>query len=129
MLKYSFPRINRSFPGKFFSYPGIKFTFPGMEWLFWGWIAFSGDENPGLKIFFRGQNLLFRGWKSGDKFFFSGDETTYAHLIVSIRRFWNLRMNDLEYCNKKFDHLEKVIDRVIVDVQPVCKNIKKLNII
>ena len=35
-------------------------------------------------------------------------------LVRNIRAFWRLHMNDLEYCNKKFDHLQKkVIDHVI----------------
>ena len=34
-------------------------------------------------------------------------------MIRGIRKFWKLKMNDLEYCNSKFDHIHKVVDRVI----------------
>ncbi len=38
---------------------------------------------------------------------------TKADLIRNIRKFWQTKMEDLAYCNAKFDHLYKVIDRVI----------------
>ena len=39
--------------------------------------------------------------------------TTEQSLRREIKRWWNSHMNDLPYCNAKFDHLYKVVDRVI----------------
>ena len=36
-----------------------------------------------------------------------------ADMLKYIRKFWQLKMNDLAYCNVKFDHLPRVIDMVI----------------
>ena len=36
-----------------------------------------------------------------------------AELIIKISKWWNSKKNDLEYCNKKFDHLKRVIDMCI----------------
>ena len=30
-----------------------------------------------------------------------------------IKRWWNKHMHDIAYCNSKFDHLYKAVDRVI----------------
>ena len=38
---------------------------------------------------------------------------TKQDMIRGIRKFWKLKMNDLEYCYSKFDHIHKVVDRVI----------------
>ena len=38
---------------------------------------------------------------------------TKRDLIRGICRFWALKMNDVPYCNSKFDHLYKVVDNVI----------------
>ena len=38
---------------------------------------------------------------------------TKKQLVKGIRKFWELKMNDLEYCNSKFDHIPKVIDSII----------------
>ena len=34
-------------------------------------------------------------------------------LIRAITNWWNAHKNDLDYCNKKFDHLPRVIDMCI----------------
>ena len=36
-----------------------------------------------------------------------------ADMLKNIRKFWQSKMNDLAYCNAKFDHLPRVIDTVI----------------
>ena len=36
-----------------------------------------------------------------------------AELIAKIRKWWNSKKYDLGYCNKKFDHLYRVIDMCI----------------
>jgi hypothetical protein len=36
-----------------------------------------------------------------------------ASLVREVKAWWNGKMNDLAYCNKKFDHIYKVIDRVV----------------
>ncbi len=36
-----------------------------------------------------------------------------VRLISNIRKFWQSKMNDLGYCNAKFDHITRVRDRVI----------------
>jgi hypothetical protein len=36
-----------------------------------------------------------------------------ADMLINIRKFWQSKMNDLAYCNAKFDHLPLVIDTVI----------------
>jgi len=33
-------------------------------------------------------------------------------LIFNVRKFWQLKMNDLPYCNAKFNHLHKVVDQI-----------------
>ena len=38
------------------------------------------------------------------------DEASLAH---EIKLWWNTKMNDLTHCNQKFEHLNRVIDRVI----------------
>jgi hypothetical protein len=39
--------------------------------------------------------------------------TTENSLRIEIKRWWNHHMNDIGYCNSKFDHIYKVVDRVI----------------
>ena len=34
-------------------------------------------------------------------------------LILNIRKFWQLKMNDLAYCSAKFNHLHKVVNQII----------------
>ena len=36
-----------------------------------------------------------------------------ASLARETKLWWNSKMNDLTYCNKKFDHIYRVVDRVI----------------
>ena len=36
-----------------------------------------------------------------------------ADMLKNIRKFWQSKMNDLAYCNAKFDHLPRAIDTVI----------------
>ena len=38
---------------------------------------------------------------------------TKRDLIKGIRKFWALKMENLPYCNSKFNHLYKVVDRTI----------------
>ena len=38
---------------------------------------------------------------------------TQGQLIFHINTRWKSQKDDLVYCNKKFDHLPKVIDRII----------------
>ena len=38
---------------------------------------------------------------------------TKNELIRQIRKWWSAKMNDIVYCNSKFDHLFRVVDRVI----------------
>jgi len=38
---------------------------------------------------------------------------TKNELINGITTFWNNKRYDLDYCNKKIDHLYKVIDRLV----------------
>ena len=33
--------------------------------------------------------------------------------VRGIRKFWQMKMNDIGYCNSKFDHITKVVDSVI----------------
>ena len=39
--------------------------------------------------------------------------STKKDLIKSIKSFWQSKMNDLDYCKKKFTHMNKVIDTII----------------
>ena len=41
------------------------------------------------------------------------DTAPTKHLIRAIRTFWDEKKDDLEYCNKTFDHLQRVIDMCI----------------
>ena len=44
-----------------------------------------------------------------------------SELITKISRWWNNKKNDLEYCNKKSDHLERVVDMCIaMEGQSTC---------
>ena len=38
---------------------------------------------------------------------------TEKKLRREIKRWWNKHMQDIAYCNSKFDHLYKAVDRVI----------------
>ena len=40
-------------------------------------------------------------------------QTGARQKIRKIVKWWKSKENDLEYCNKKFDHLPKVIDMCI----------------
>jgi hypothetical protein len=39
--------------------------------------------------------------------------TTKDKLLREIKKWWSSKMNDLVFCNSKFDHLYRVVDRVI----------------
>ena len=39
---------------------------------------------------------------------------TKKQLVREIHIWWSNKMNDLTYCNSKFDHLFRVVDQVIV---------------
>ena len=49
------------------------------------------------------------------KYFLTNDceFSSKADLLRNIRKFWQSKMNDLAYCNAKFDHLPRVIDTMI----------------
>ena len=49
------------------------------------------------------------------KYFLTNDceLSSKADLLRNIRKFWQRKMNDLAYCNAKFDHFLRVIDTVI----------------
>ncbi len=49
---------------------------------------------------------------------------TIADLISSINRFWLEKEDDIEYCNKKFDHVLRAIDLTIA-AAPVDYNLNK----
>ena len=34
-------------------------------------------------------------------------------LLFHIKKFWKSKMNDLAYCNSKFDHIPRVMDQII----------------
>ena len=36
-----------------------------------------------------------------------------ADLVSEINKWWLTKLEDLEYCKKKFDHLQRVIDMII----------------
>ena len=40
-------------------------------------------------------------------------KSSKAHLLRNIRCFWQLKMNDLAYCNAKIDYIKRVTDMVI----------------
>ena len=52
------------------------------------------------------------------KYFYTNEceLSSKADLLRNIRQFWQAKMNDLAYCNAKFDHLHRVIDTVIAMV-------------
>ena len=50
------------------------------------------------------------------KFFLTNNcdqKASKSHLLRNIRRFWQEKMDDVAYCTAKFDHIQRVIDRVI----------------
>ena len=50
------------------------------------------------------------------KFFLTNNcdlKASKSHLLRNIRRFWQEKMDDVAYCSAKFDHIPRVIDRVI----------------
>ena len=56
---------------------------------------------------------MARTKSSSQQFLFFVPENTKKKLVKIIRDFWRLRMDDLAYCNAKFDHFPRIIDRII----------------
>ena len=38
---------------------------------------------------------------------------TENDLVRAAKKWWNSKMNNVTYCNKKIDHINRVVDRVI----------------
>ena len=49
------------------------------------------------------------------KFYLKNDGSLKSkkELLFHIKKFWKIKMNDLAYCNAKFDHILEVIDQII----------------